>query len=254
MNTHKVVIKKMNSKRSLKTRELLGKSVCKPCKSPHVHSHGKVLPFHERGGNALADRVAGDRFDGNADTIGRRITMLALNNLIFINCLQRDLLSDKRRYYFNPKVLRTKESNTFAFPSLKGRASERTKIYVQKTGGRLEYKHHAVQLQLIRDLDNWYLEIDADWYFTFPYNKQATRKEIGIRITKEKANTHNGDYRYALHFWKQYLSNNDTKITFPCDNVTGRQSLVASAEYQTLVSDYLLFNDYDGPRQFQTAG
>jgi len=177
-----------------------------------------------------------------------------LNNLIFINCLQRDLLSDKKRYYFNPKVLKTGESNTFGFPSIKGRPSVRTKIYIQKTGGKLEYKHHAVQLQLVQDFGDWYLEIGPDWYFTFPYDKHATKKEIGIRITKEKASTLNGDYRYALHFWKQYLSNNSTKIIFPCDNLIGKQSLVVSAEYQTLVSNYLLLNDYDGPREFQTVG
>jgi hypothetical protein len=176
-----------------------------------------------------------------------------LNNLIYINCLQRDLLSDKRRYYFNPKVLKTQESNTFNYPSLKGRSTDRTKIYVQKTGGRLEYKYHAVRLQLIQDCGNWYLEMEPDWYFTFPYDKQATRQDIGRRITKEKASTLNGEYRYLVHFWKQYLSNNGVSIVFPCDNLTGKQRLVVSAQYQTLISDYLLFNDYDGPRQVETA-
>ena len=172
-----------------------------------------------------------------------------LNNLIFINCLQRDLTSDKRRYYFNTKVLKTKELNSFDFPSMKGRASSRTKIYVQKEGQNVEYKHHAVQLEIAEHLGNWFLEIDPDWYFTFPYRRrEITRKEIGIRITKEKANTLNGDYRYLVHFWRQYLSNNNPNIIFPCDNLTAKQALIVSTEYETLESEYLLFNDYDGPR------
>ncbi len=172
-----------------------------------------------------------------------------LNNLILVNCLQRDLLADGRRYYFSPKVLKTKENNSFPYTSLKGRPTERTKIYIQKIGGRLEYKYHAVRLRLIQDSGAWYLEIDPDWYFTFP-GEAPTKTDIGIRITKEKAATQNGDYRYLLHFWKQYLSNNSEKIIFPCDSLRGSQSVAVSTDYETPISDYLLFNDYDGPRKF----
>lgn len=171
-----------------------------------------------------------------------------LNKVVYINCLQMDLVAKRGRYHFSPKVLKTPESNKFSYSCVKGAQEERAKIYIQYVNGRSEYKYHAVKLRVMNEDESWLMEVEPDWYFTFSGDEKASKKEIGIRITKEKAGMANGDYRYALHFWKCYLSKNRASIVFPCDSLLGSQQIIAATESVSFISDYRLINDYDGPR------
>jgi hypothetical protein len=169
--------------------------------------------------------------------------MALLNRLIFINAMQMDLAVDHDRFYFRFEVLK-EDRNSFEYAGIKGGSEKRTKIYQRKN----DLKHHAAKIRLVREAEVWYLEVDPDWHITITDNSEAGPREVGRRITKEKAATRNGDYRYALHFWSRYLSRNTSVIDFPCDSVGSGQKLRASADCLTLTSDYTLFNDYVGPR------
>ena len=77
MDTHKVVVEKMQSKRSLKARQLLRKGVGQTTKSTHVHAHGQVprevTILHRRFdkiGKVSPDCGSGDREVGT-DSIAR---------------------------------------------------------------------------------------------------------------------------------------------------------------------------------------
>jgi len=81
MNTDKVVIEKVNSKRGPEALQPLGKGVRKPRKAAHLHPDRQVLPFNQTGGNVLSDGVSRDGNDSSANNTARRITMLALRNV-----------------------------------------------------------------------------------------------------------------------------------------------------------------------------
>lgn len=188
---------------------------------------------------------AAERFNVSDISPAKFVTLL--NNVLYINCLQMDLLSKRDHFYFSPRVLKTAESNKFSYLGVKGDREDRTKIYIQHMNGRTEYKHHAVKLRVVTEDGLWFLEIEPDWYFSYP-GQEVSKQEIGRRITKEKADTGNGDYRYALHFWKCYLSKNGSSIVFPVDSLSGSQQMAASIESVSFASSYRLVNDYDGPR------
>lgn len=82
MDTHKVVIEKVNSKRGPEAGQTLGKGVGEPGKSSHLHPHGQVLPLNQAGGNVLSDGVPRDGENVDTDDTARRITMLALRNIL----------------------------------------------------------------------------------------------------------------------------------------------------------------------------
>lgn len=167
-----------------------------------------------------------------------------LNQALVFLAQSNDLIPRGDRFYFSPSLLRTPENNTFSYIALKGEQTERTKIYMQKS----EYKHHAVRLSFLRHCRNWYLQLDPDWYFTYPYGKRPTKAAIGARITSEKAAMHNKDYLYLLHFWRQFLSAGQATIEIPCARPGDGTSIEVSAlplEFKFL---FRLFNDYFGPK------
>lgn len=49
MNFAEIVIHKVQSKRMAMIFNLFAEGIGKPCKSPHVHSHGQVLAFNIAG-------------------------------------------------------------------------------------------------------------------------------------------------------------------------------------------------------------
>jgi hypothetical protein len=167
-----------------------------------------------------------------------------LNQALLFVAQTNDLICRGDRFYFSPSLLRTPENNTFSYVALKGEQTERTKIYMQKS----EYKHHAVRLSFLQHCGNWYLQLDPDWYFTYPYGKRPTKSELGARITSEKASTRNKDYLYLLHFWRQFLSAGHSTIEIPCARPSDGTSVEVSAlplEFKFL---FRLFNDYIGPK------
>jgi hypothetical protein len=188
---------------------------------------------------------AAERFNVSDISPAKFVTLL--NKVLFINAIQMDLLAKGDRFAFSPRVLKSPETNKFKYIALKGGEEERTKIYIQHLNGRTEYKHHAVKLRVVNEDGQWFLEIEPDWYFSYP-GQEVSRQEIGRRITKEKADTQNGPYRYDLHFWKCYLSKNDPSMVFPVDSLPGSQQMTASIESVSFASSYRLVNDYDGPR------
>jgi hypothetical protein len=172
-------------------------------------------------------------------------TIVELLNQALLYLAQRNgLIRRGDRFYFSPSLLRTPSDNTFSYIALKGEQTERTKIYMQKS----EYKHHAVRLSFLLHCRNWYLQLDPDWYFTYPYGKRPTKAALGARITSEKAAMHNKDYLYLLHFWRQFLSAGQSTIEIPCvmpDDGTKVEVSALPLEFKFL---FRLFNDYIGPK------
>lgn len=167
-----------------------------------------------------------------------------LNSGLLVNSIQKDLVSDGERFYFSEKILRTPASNIFEYASLSGLKEKRVKIYINKGG---EYQHHAVKLKFHLFGNDRFLEINPDWYFSYRYYKEKTRRDIGIRITREKAGMYNKDYLYLLHFWKQFLSNNSSQIVLDCDSTSNPQKIIVNKEGLIFDADFSLFNDYKEP-------
>lgn len=167
-----------------------------------------------------------------------------LNQTLTFVAQANDLIRRGDRFYFSPSVLKTPGNNTFSYIALKGEPTERTKIYMQKS----EYKHHSVRLSFLQHCGNWCLQLDPDWYFTYPYGKRPSKAEIGARITSEKANTHNKDYLYLLHFWRRFLSAGQSIIEIPCARPSDGTSLEVSALPLEFKFSFRLFNDYIGPK------
>ncbi len=128
-----------------------------------------------------------------------------LNQTLLMFAKQRELLFHRDRFYFSSAVLKSQDTRTFSYTSLKGLPETRQKIYVRQIGKRTENQHHAVRLSFIQHLREWFLLIEPDWYFSYPFGKRPSRSEIGARITSEKAGTYNKDYLYLIHFWRQFL-------------------------------------------------
>jgi hypothetical protein len=172
-----------------------------------------------------------------------------LNQTVSMLARQRDLLYQFGRLYFPSSVLKSEDTKTFSYVSLKGQEEARQKIYVRPLGRKTENQHHAVRLSFIQHLCKWFLVIEPDWYFSYPFGKRPSPREIGARITSVKAGTYNKDYLYLIHFWRQFLSNNSNTITIPCswpdDNATlDVQSVPLEFEFQ-----FRFFNDYVGPKE-----
>ena len=175
----------------------------------------------------------------------RELFNLALNVL----ARTKGLAVHKDRFYFPPSVLKDPLTNKFSYPSLKGRPEERTKVYIQKgAGNRTEYKHHAVRLAFITYETQWYLQVEPDWHFTYPYGPRLTPQELGARITVEKAGTFNKEYLYLLHFWRQFLSDSSGSIPLPCTSFEDGRKILVSSRPQEFISPFRLYNDYMGPK------
>jgi len=178
------------------------------------------------------------------DSVPAPLIVELLNQALLFLAQASDLIRRGDRFYFSPSILKTPGNNTFPYIALKGEKTERTKIYMQKS----EYKHHAVRLSFLQHSRNWYLQLDPDWYFTYPYGKRPSKGEIGARITSEKANTHNKDYLYLLHFWRQFLSAGQSTIEIPCARPSDGSSVEVSATPLEFKLLFRLFNDYIGPK------
>jgi hypothetical protein len=170
-----------------------------------------------------------------------------LNQALFLLAKKNGLIYRGDRFYFSAELLRTPELNQFRYSSLKGREETRTKIYMQRLGTRVEYKHHAIRLSFVQHAQKWYLQMDPDWFFTYPYGKRMPKTEVGARITSEKASTRNKDYLYLLHFWRQFLSNNSDTIAVPCSECEGASTVNVSSLPLEFKFRFRLLNDYVGP-------
>jgi hypothetical protein len=139
-------------------------------------------------------------------------------------------------------------------PLRREKETSRLKIYINKVGKLVEYKHMAVKLSFIKLTNQWYLQIEPDFHFSFPFDATKTKRDAGIRLIKEKANLYNEQYLYLLHAWKQFLSNSTSTITFKVDNLLDSQSASISAVAETFTSNFLLFNDYFGKEVHDEIG
>jgi hypothetical protein len=171
-----------------------------------------------------------------------------LNSSVDVFAALKGLVGPRHRLYFPPAVLKEQATNTYSFLSLKGRQESRTKIYIQQRDGTTEYKHHAVGLSFIEHDGHWYLTIDPEWHFSYPYKFRVSRQELGARITSEKADTQNKDFLYLLHFWRQFLSAGSDVISIPSDSTQASTALEVSASPLHSVGRFRLFNDYVGPK------
>lgn len=176
-----------------------------------------------------------------------------LNQTVNISLQRRGLEPRGERFTFPTTILGTPELNKFAFKSLKGRDEERTKVYRTRSGNKVEHKHHAVRLSFVKHGGTWFLQIDPDWFFSYPYPFRPGRGEVGARITSEKAATHNKIYLYLLHFWRRYLSDNSDLIRLQTSSTTDKLAIEVSVEPETFELPYRFFNDYIGPRALSAA-
>jgi hypothetical protein len=171
-----------------------------------------------------------------------------LNRLLATYACLNDMKIAGERFTFYLKVIDNEATARFSLkPLIKDDETSRLKIYISKTGNVIEYKHMAVRLSFLQSSSKWLLQIEPDWYFTFHGGTPKTRREIGARITKEKAGTFNKQYLYLLHAWKQYLSNSSGSIVFPSDRLPGSQTATVSTKNESFISNFTLFNDYIGP-------
>jgi hypothetical protein len=106
----------------------------------------------------------------------------------------------------------------------------------------------AVRINFLKLGAYWYFQIEPEWFFSYPYDRTKTKRQVGLRITKEKASTFNQDYLYLLHFWKQFFSNSSDFIEFPVDHLPNTQVARISTLNETFTSNFMLFNDYFGPK------
>lgn len=171
-----------------------------------------------------------------------------LNQALGLFAKAKDLISRRDRFYFSPLLLKKPDDNKYSYLSLKGREETRTKIYIQRSGTRVEYKHHAVRLSFLKHLSKWYLQVDPDWYFTYPYGNRPSRAVVGARITSEKAATYNKDYLYLLHFWRQFLSEGKDSIGIRCSEPADGSTVDISSMPMQFDFQFRLSNDYFGPK------
>jgi hypothetical protein len=181
------------------------------------------------------------------DEVSTATIVELLNQSLFLLAKKNDLAFRGERFYFSSDLLKAPELNKFSYLSLKGREETRAKIYIQRIGARVEYKHHAVRLSFVQHLRRWYLQMDPDWYFTYPFTKRLSPREAGARITSEKANTHNKDYLYLLHFWRQFLSKGNETIAIPCSKPEDTSTIAVSSLPLEFKFRFRLLNDYIGP-------
>lgn len=190
-------------------------------------------------------------FEKNFSEISEKYFIELLNNVIVINFLKLNLIRTSEsgeRFFFSPIVLKNPSHNKFFYkPLRKNKEENRAKIYITKKGNIIEYKHLALKVNFHRLNSDLYFEIEPDWQFSYPNNPNKTKKEIGIRITKEKANMFNQQYLYLLHALKQLLSDSSKYMIFPCDDQADSQQLVINTSNLSFISNFKLFNDYFGP-------
>lgn len=175
-----------------------------------------------------------------------------LNQTLVMLGEQRELVYQAGRLYFPSSVLKSEETKTFSYNSLKGQSETRQKVYVHRLGKKTENQHHAVKLSFMRHLGNWFLMVEPDWFFSYPFGQRTSRREIGARITSEKAGTYNKDYLYLIHFWRQFLSNNTTTITVPCSWPDDGASIEIESLPRQFEFQFRFFNDYVGPKDKTT--
>jgi hypothetical protein len=186
----------------------------------------------------------------STDEIADIFYMELLNRMLFISALKYQMYISSDRFYFSSKVLANDASTRFEYKPLKReKETSRFKIYISKTGNTIEYKHMAVKMSFVKLGSKWFFQIEPDWHFSYPNDNTKTRRDIGIRITKEKAGMFNEHYLYLLHSWKQFLSNSSDTIIFRSDDLTDSQEARISTTNETFTSNFMLFNDYFGPRQ-----
>ena len=173
-----------------------------------------------------------------------------LNRLLEVFATRNQMIVTRERFYFSPDVLKEEVTRRFDLkPLRKTKETSRFKIYIHGSGKSREFQHMAVRLAFLKSNSQWFLQVDPDWYFTYPQDHTKTKRDIGIRITREKANTFNEQYLYLLHAWKQFLSNSSDKISFTSDNLETAQAAVIDTSNLSFQSDFLLFNDYTAPRK-----
>lgn len=175
--------------------------------------------------------------------------MELLNRMLFIYAIQHRMFLHNERFVFSTRNLAEGGEGKFEFKPLKRDIeSSRLKIYISKQGNTIEYKHMAVRVNFLKLGTYWYFQIEPDWYFSYPYDHTKTKKQIGLRVTREKANTFNEQYLYLLHFWKQFFSNSSDYMVFPSDHLPATQVARISTLNETFTSNFMLFNDYFGPK------
>jgi hypothetical protein len=181
--------------------------------------------------------------------------MELLNRMLFIFALQNQMRPRDEKFYFSHKVLDDEKTQRFPFkPLRREKETSRLKIYINKVGKVVEYKHMAVKLSFIKLTNEWYLQIEPDFHFSYPFDPTKTKRDAGIRLISEKATTYNEQYLYLLHAWRQFLSNSTPTITFKADSLPDSQTANISALSETFTSNFLLFNDYFGKEVHDESG
>jgi hypothetical protein len=185
-----------------------------------------------------------------ASEIDPNFYMELLNRLLVVYAEHNMMIVDNDRFYFSAKVMKDAATEKFDIkPLRREKETSRVKVYINKVGNIIEYKHMAVRLMLFKPNTQWFLQVEPDWYFSYPRDTSKTRKDIGVRITKEKAGTYNEQYLYLLHAWKQYLARNTDTIVLASDHLPDAQTVRVNPVNETFTSNFMLFNDYSEPKK-----
>ena len=88
MNSHEVIICKIEGKGGVVIRPLLAEGICQAGEPPNLHSHGEVLALDVAGANLVGIRLSDDWHDLRGNYFGRRIPCFLLARRVYFDELR----------------------------------------------------------------------------------------------------------------------------------------------------------------------
>ena len=83
--------------------------------------------------------------------------------------------------------------------------------------------HRAISFRFLRIMpDQWVISLRPEYHVTSDGQKDYESSEIGAKVTHKKARMYNDALLHEIHFWRDFLSEGDPRITYRC----GSQALV----------------------------
>jgi hypothetical protein len=169
-----------------------------------------------------------------------------LNSALYVNAIRVGLVPvsrDRPRFAFPWRLVADPASNRYPFRSLRGRASKRTLVYYarDKVTGKRWMHSHAVEMCFVHTPRATYLELDPFMDVCIP--GMGHREEERAMVTSLRQNTHNGNYLYLVHFWKEYLSRDSSEIRVATVTQPDGPYVIVSTSNDSVRTTYSFLND-----------
>ena len=169
-----------------------------------------------------------------------------LNSALYVNAIRVGLVPvsrDRPRFAFPWRLVADPASNRYAFRSLRGRASKRTLVYYarDKETGRRQMYSHAVEMCFVHTPGATYLELDPFMDVCIP--GVGHHEEERAMVTSLRQNTHNDNYLYYVHFWKEYLSRDNNEIRIATVTQPDGPCVTVSKSNDSVRTTYSFLND-----------